>query len=192
MKRNGWISTGSLLIVLGSMVPASAQRGEHHDRRNPPPIWIQQPAARGQHGSSRRQTEERRQPAAPRPYAQGRQGPPRIVWQEHRARHWQSEHRYWQDRGGYDGYRIPDDRFRSRFGPRHAFRIHRYPMTMMGGFINFQFGGFGFSILDPVPEYWSEGWYENDDVYIDDAGDGYYLRNRRHPLDRISISVNVR
>lgn len=63
---------------------------------------------------------------------------------------------------------------------------------MMGGFINFQFGGFGFNIIDPLPEYWSDNWYENDDVYIDNVGDGYYLHNRRHPQDRIAISVNVR
>jgi len=32
----------------------------------------------------------------------------REVWQQHRATNWQSEHRDWQRRGGYNGYRIPD------------------------------------------------------------------------------------
>ena len=46
------------------------------------------------------------------------------VWQQHRATNWQSQHRTWQQRGGYDGYRIPDDRFRGYFGSGHAFRIY--------------------------------------------------------------------
>jgi hypothetical protein len=45
----------------------------------------------------------------------GRRKPVRNLqraWQERRARSWESEHRTWQQRGGYNGYRIPDDRFR--------------------------------------------------------------------------------
>jgi Tfp pilus assembly protein PilE len=34
------------------------------------------------------------------------------AWQEHRSQHWQSDHRNWQQRGGYRGYRIPDERYR--------------------------------------------------------------------------------
>src|SRR3984893_10112724 len=41
-------------------------------------------------------------------------------WQEHRAQSWQSDHRTWEQRGGYRGYRIPDDRFRGYFGPDHG------------------------------------------------------------------------
>ena len=39
------------------------------------------------------------------------------------------------------------------------------------------------------PQYWSDNWYGNDDMYIDYSGDGYYLYNRRYPRDRISVSV---
>ena len=38
------------------------------------------------------------------------------------------------------------------------------------------------------PEYWSNDWYDSDDVYVDYNDDGYYLYNRRYPGDRISIS----
>jgi hypothetical protein len=205
MKRVQRFSTGILFLLLGAMVPAYAQHEKIGDNVIPPPPWVRKPTAKGPQGPhrpqagaqpERHQQTPRPQQPAPRPFAQAPQRhqgpPPRTVWREHRAQSWQSEHRNWQERGGYHGYRIPEPRFRSHFGPRHVFRIHRYPMSMMGGFINFQFGGFGFSILDPLPEYWSEGWYENDDVYIDDAGDGYYLRNRRHPQDSIAISVTVR
>ncbi len=62
---------------------------------------------------------------------------------------------------------------------------------MFGGYPRFQFDGFWFSVMDPWPEYWSNNWYDNDDVYISYAGDGYYLYNRRHPQDRIAISVSI-
>jgi hypothetical protein len=64
-----------------------------------------------------------------------------------------------------------------------------YPILMIEGFPRFEFGGFWFSVMDPWPEYWSDDWYSRDDVYIEDSGGGYYLRNRRHPGDRISITV---
>ena len=113
----------------------------------------------------------------------------RGVWQQHRAVSWESEHRTWQQRGGYDGYRIPDDHFRGYFGVGHAFRIYSYPLVVFGGYPSFQYGGFWFSILDPWPEYWGANWYDTDDVYIDYSGDGYYLYNRRYPQDRIAIEV---
>jgi hypothetical protein len=113
----------------------------------------------------------------------------RQVWQEHRAQNWQSEHRTWQQRGGYNGYRIPDDRYRGNFGPSHFFRVDRYPMEVYGGYPRFQYGGFWFGFVDPWPERWSDNWYDNDDVYIDYSDDGYYLFNRRYPGDRIAVMV---
>jgi hypothetical protein len=46
--------------------------------------------------------------------------------------------------------------------------------------------------MDPWPEYWSDDWYDNDDVYVDYYEDGYYLYNPRYPRDRIAITVYVR
>jgi hypothetical protein len=120
-------------------------------------------------------------------YAQ--QGEQRGVWRQHRAHHWRSEHRDWQQRGGYNGYRIPEARYAGYFGPSHSFRLYSYPLETVDGYPRFQYDGFSFSVLDPWPEYWSNNWYENDDVYVDYSGDGYYLRNRRYPRDRIAISV---
>jgi hypothetical protein len=115
----------------------------------------------------------------------------REVWQQHRAHNWQSEHRDWQQRGGYNGYRIPDDRYRGHFGQDHWFRIHSYPFELYGGYPRFQYGGFWFGFMDPWPEYWSDDWYDNDDVYVVYSDDGYYLYNRRYPRDRIAITVYV-
>ena len=115
----------------------------------------------------------------------------RDVWQEHRAHNWQSEHRDWQQRGGYNGYRIPDDRYRGYFGPTHAFRIYSYPMELSAGIRASSTAAFGSVFVDPWPEYWSDDWYDNDDVYIDYSGDGYYLYNRRYPEDRIAHQASI-
>lgn len=110
-------------------------------------------------------------------------------WRERRANNWRGEHRTWRQRGGYTGYRIPTDRFRLSFGPSHSFRMYRFPFLTMGGFPRFQMDGMWFSVLDPWPEYWADDWYGQDDLYIESYGGGYYLHNRRHPMDRIAITV---
>ncbi|GLH73392.1 hypothetical protein GETHLI_18940 [Geothrix limicola] len=124
---------------------------------------------------------------APRPYADQHAG----IWQNRRARHWESEHQTWQQRGGYSGYRIPMDRYRGSFGPRHGFRMFNYPLLMIGGYPRFQYGGMWFSVMDPWPEYWTDDWYNSDDLYIEWFDGGYYLRNRRHPMDQLAITVMV-
>jgi len=111
-----------------------------------------------------------------------------VAWQGDRAHNWQSQHRTWQQRGGYTGYRVPDDRFRSYYGQDHGFRIYALPVRYVGGHRRFQYGGYWFGLIDPWPEYWSNDWYDSDDVYVDYYDDGYYLYNRRYPSDRISIS----
>src|SRR5690242_15429588 len=35
----------------------------------------------------------------------------RDIWERDRAHNWQHEHHTWRERGGYHGYRIPDERF---------------------------------------------------------------------------------
>jgi len=111
-----------------------------------------------------------------------------VAFQNDRAHSWQSEHRTWQQRGGYSGYRVPDDRFREYYGQDHAFRIYSLPVVFVGGGQRFQYGGYWFGLIDPWPEYWSSDWYDSDDVYVDYDRDGYYLYNRRYPSDRVAIS----
>jgi hypothetical protein len=113
------------------------------------------------------------------------------AWQGDRAQSWQSEHRTWQQRGGYNGYRVPDDRFQNYYGRAHEFRIYSLPVMYVGGHRRFQYGGYWFGLVDPWPEYWSNDWYDRDDVYVDYNDEGYYLYNRRYPRDRISISFYV-
>jgi flagellar motor protein MotB len=150
----------------------------------------QQQQAKGQQEQQHRQQQQATRPSQQEQHRQ--RGQQQAVWQQHRAHSWQSEHRDWQQRGGYHGYRIPEDRYRRYFGPSHAFRIYRYPVVVVGGYPRFQYGGFWFSLMDPWPEYWSDDWYDNDDVYVDYYEDGYYLYNPRYPRDRIAITVYVR
>ena len=111
------------------------------------------------------------------------------AWDGHRSQHWDTEHRRWQQRGGYHGYRIPDERFRGYFGSDHGFRIYGLPFLVVGGYPRFRYGGYWLSLVDPWPEYWGNDWYENDDVYVA-YDNGYYLFNRRYPGTGIAISIS--
>lgn len=66
-----------------------------------------------------------------------------------------------------------------------------HPLVVVGGFPRFHFSGLWFSVMDPWPEYWADDWYGQDDMYIEFYGGGYYLLNRRHPMDRIAITVSL-
>ena len=79
--------------------------------------------------------------------------------------------------------RIPDDRFRSNFGPSHRFRIGS--PRMVDGYSRFQYGGFWFGFLDP----WPEGWFYTDNVYVDYIDGEYYLCNPYYPGVHIAITV---
>jgi len=112
------------------------------------------------------------------------------TWQQHRARSFEAEHRSWEQRGGYNGYRIPDNDFHSYYGRDHSFRVFSLPFLVVGGSPRFQYGGYWFSPAEPYPEYWGTDWYQNDDVYVDYTDDGYYLYNRRFP-SRSGIAISI-
>jgi hypothetical protein len=114
-----------------------------------------------------------------------------TAWQQHRSERWESDHRTWRQRGGYSGYRIPEDRFRGYFGPDHGFRIYGRPFLVVGGFPRFQYRGYWFSLVDPWPQYWANNWYDTDDVYVSYVDNGYYLFNRSHPDVGIAISISL-
>ena len=149
----------------------------------------QEQQVRGQQDQQRQQHE---QAANRTPQEQHREAhEQRSAWQGDRAHSWKTEHRTWQQRGGYNGYRIPEERYNGYFGESHGFRIYSQPVVFVGGSPRFQYGGFWFGFVDPWPEYWSDDWYDNDDVYVVYSDDGYYMYDRRYPRDRIAISVSL-
>jgi hypothetical protein len=113
-----------------------------------------------------------------------------ATWQQHGSRNWASDHRTWQQRGGYHGYRVPDDRYRGYFGPSHGFRIGGLPFLVVGGYPRFQYDGYWISAVDPWPDYWGADWYDNDDVYVAYVDNGYYMYNRRYPGAGVAISIS--
>jgi hypothetical protein len=119
-----------------------------------------------------------------------RQGDRQSAWEQHRANNWQSDHRTWQQRGGYDGYRVPQNRYRGYFGPQHGFRIGGLPFMTVGGYPRFQYSGYWISLVDPWPGEWGNDWYDSDDMYIGYVDNGYYLFNSRYPGMGIAISIS--
>jgi hypothetical protein len=91
------------------------------------------------------------------------------------AHTFETEHQTWTARGGYHGYRVPDDRFRMYFGRPHPFRIYGLPLLFVGGYPRFQYDGYWMTLVDPWPESWPANWYDSDEVYVDYTNDGYYL-----------------
>jgi hypothetical protein len=150
-----------------------AQQQQRQDQNN---RQVRAQSQRGSEQPNRTQEQQRVQQSA---------------WQEHRSRHWDSDHRSWQQRGGYHGYRIPDERFRGYFGENHGFRIYGLPFLVVGGFPRFQYNGYWFSMVDPWPEYWANDWYDTDDVYVTYVDNGYYLFDRRYPNVGMAINISM-
>ena len=118
------------------------------------------------------------------------QGQVRGGFEQSRAKSWDDDHRTWGQRGGYNGYRVPEDRYRRYWGSNHYFRIYRLPMVFVGGYPRFQYDGYWVTFVDPWPGNWAANWYETDDVYIDYSDDGYYLYDRRYPGIPIAVTIS--
>lgn len=152
--------------------------------------------AQQQHAQEQRQAQNSQQHAQQQRTNRTRSTPEQqrvqqSAWQRHGSQHWDSDHRTWQQRGGYNGYRIPDDRYRGYFGRDHGFRISGLPFLVVGGYPRFQYSGYWFSPVDPWPEYWGADWYDNDDVYVMYVDNGYYMYNRRYPTTGIAIRISL-
>jgi hypothetical protein len=59
---------------------------------------------------------------------------------------------------------------------------------MYMGYPRFEYGGYSFLLVDPWPEYWSDNWFDSDDLYID-YNDGYYLYDRRYPQVALAVTI---
>ena len=118
------------------------------------------------------------------------QGQVRSGFLQSRATSWNAQHRTWQQRGGYNGYRVPDDRFSLYFGTNHYFSIGNLPLLFVGGYPRFQYDGYWVTLMDPWPENWPPLWYEADSVYIDWGGDGYYLYDANYPGVALAVTIS--
>lgn len=214
MKTSRILARTLLIPLLGFVIPVltgqdkDRPRDEHSGQQAKPEQHDhqQKPSAQAQQRPERQQQQShapRSQGAAaqPRTYQQqGQRGAGQerteqgrqfrqTVWQQHRAGNWQAEHRTWQQRGGYNGYRVPDARFRGAFGPDHAFRMQGLPFMVVGGYPRFQYRGYWLSVVDPYPANWGENWYDSDQVFIVYTDNGYYMYNRSYP--GVGLAVNI-
>ncbi|MGB6131019.1 MAG: hypothetical protein WBG54_04515 [Acidobacteriaceae bacterium] len=168
----------------------SAQQ-EQRGNQSPHQTEQSRPAAHQQNRATTKQEHTSASHGATRPQQDQGRGVQQAAWQQHSASNWQSDHRTWQQRGGYHGYRIPDTRYRGYFGPGHAFLIRGLPFMVVGGFPRFQYNGYWLSVVDPWPQQWGNDWYDNDQVYVDYADGGYYLYNRSYPGIGIAVSISM-
>jgi len=213
MKRAGVISTAILFLLFGTSAPAYAQheqqgkeqgksqQGQQHQQAQPAQQQHQQRASK----PAQRQAKPQQsyggvyhggvQPNGPTHGGVHHSGVPQHQGQvrsgfgQSRASSWNTDHRTWGQRGGYNGYRVPEDRYRLYFGSGHYFRISGLPMVFVGGYPRFQYDGYWVTFVDPWPETWPETWYETDDVYLDYTGDGYYVYNRTRPGPGIAVTI---
>ena len=84
-----------------------------------------------------------------------------------------------QPQGGHGrGQRIPEEKYRASFGREHRFHVHH-------GEQRFQNGGFWFEVVQP----WPAAWVADDDCYVEEDGDEYFLVDLLHPDLRVEIVV---
>lgn len=79
------------------------------------------------------------------------------------------------------GQRIPQEKFRASFGREHHFRVAR----SAGDNRRFQYSGYWFEVV----EVWPAGWSFDDDCFIEEDGDDYYLVDVIHPEIRVLVIV---
>ncbi len=102
-------------------------------------------------GSSNSAPPERPAQLRPTPQRQRNwQQQQRTTWQQHRARNWDSEHRSWQQRGGYNGYRVPDDYYRAHYGQIIGSTSGAYPLWSWAGIRAFSTMAIGSRFLTPI------------------------------------------
>ncbi len=89
-----------------------------------------------------------------------------------------------QRTGGNSAGRIPDDRFRAKFGQEHRFRVSQADYSRDR---RFQYGGYWFGFVDP----WPANWLYSQDVFVVDINGGYYLCNSMYPGVNIALSVEL-
>jgi hypothetical protein len=214
MKQTSVISAAILSLLFGAATIAIAQHDQQGNDRNRPNQGQQQQQAAPAQPTHRQptgrpiQTQQRPQQTYGGTFHGGVQfngptyggvhhsGVPQHQDQvrggfiQSRAGSWKDEHQDWSHRGGYNGYRIPEARFRLYFGHDHFFRINGLPLLFVGGMPRFQYDGYWVTIVDPWPESWGPNWYETDDVYLDNTGDGYYMYDRNYPDFPIAVTVS--
>ena len=78
------------------------------------------------------------------------------------------------------GERIPPQRFDESFGSEHHFRVKHWQEGR-----KFEYSGYAFEVVEP----WPAGWSYDDECYIEQQEDDYYLVDVYHPSIRVLVIV---
>ena len=184
MKRIRFISTGVLLLLLGTIVPTYALQEQHEEEAKPEKQEQQAKPEKGQQQKAPQQAKGQEQQQKPaqqaKPEKQQQQKAPQQAKLAPQQETQQSRANGGTRGGGAHG-RISDDHYRASFGDSHRFHVKE------GDYRNhrFQYGGYSFGFIDP----WPEGWLYTDDVYIVYVDGGYYMFDAFHP--GICIAINI-
>ncbi|MDE3200280.1 MAG: hypothetical protein KGN79_05100 [Acidobacteriota bacterium] len=207
MRNSRIIHTAMIAVMLiGAGSIGFAQQDDKHENKDKQDQHQQQANDRAQQDRGQRQHEQMQQPArgdhrqAEQAQQRQRRDDTRGQWndyrrqrgegQQQRARNFDRQHRSWEQRGGYDGYRIPERQFNRRFGRGHSFHMSSALYSGYGGQSRFRYGGYWLELMEPYPEYWGSDWEHNDDMYVGYDNGGYYLYNRRYP-GRPGVTLSI-
>jgi hypothetical protein len=201
MKAVGLITKGVLLLLVGAIAPAYAQSKQQEKEQGKPQQEQQHQQAKPAQQQHQQPQKEQAKPAqqqhqqakpAQQQHQQTANKPAPRPQQTYGGAYHGGVKANGPTNGGVHHSGVPQHaghRFRLYFGSNHFFRIGGLPMVFVGGYPRFQYDGYWVTFMDPWPESWDPAWYENDDVYLDYTGDGYYLYDRMHPGIGIAVTV---
>jgi hypothetical protein len=198
MKIIAAFTAGVVFLALASVAPMRAQ-DEHHDDAAPA---AHQDEAKPKDEKAAKQDEKAAKPdekadekaAKPKDDKAAKQDEKAAKQDEKAAKPDDKDARHDNDKdarhdnaapaqANHGGGRIPDDKFRAKFGRQHTFRVSR--PVMVAGQPRFQYNGYWFGFQ----QEWPSGWSYDDECYIDYVDDGYYLFDPVHPGIRIMVIV---
>ena len=211
MNQSRVISTAVLFLLLGTAIPAFAQKGEeekgggggkaqqaqHQEQTQhaQQKRSSQQHAQQAQHqeqssAPQRAQHQEKSQRAKRRSTRRNRSAPSRLSAREQSQRAQRrtsggqaaGNNRCANGGGGHYG-RISNASYRDHFGQGHSF--HMGHPQMKGGYNRFQYGGYSFG----YDQGWPEGWGYNDDLYVVYIDGAYYLCDLRFPGIQLTLDI---
>jgi hypothetical protein len=193
MKYDRVISTAVLLLLLGTTIPAFAQKDEEKGGGKPQAAQHEQQPQHAQKAQPQQRAEkaqpqqraEKVQPQQRAEKAQPQQRAEKAQPQQARQSGGRRQQTVASNRGGGGGQygRISNASYRSHFGHEHSFHMGR--PEMRDGYNRFQYGGYSFG----YNQGWPVGWGYNDNFYVEYIDGAYFLCDLRFPGIQITLNM---
>ncbi len=205
MKHNRVIGTAVMFLLLGTTLPAFAQKEEEKGGGKPQAAQHEQQPQHAQKAQPQRAEKaapqhaqkaepqhaqkaqpQRAQKAEPQraekaqPQRTEKARPQRAQGQQPTRQRTQTVA---SNRGGGQYGRISDASYHSHFGHEHSF--HMGHPEMRGGYNRFQYGGYSFG----YNQGWPVGWGYNDNFYVEYIDGAYFLCDLRFPGVQLTLNM---